>query len=570
MRRRAAFTLIEIVFAILITVIILGGFMVFGRSSSSTIEATAVRALLLNMRQTLDSRMGEISRVEPTYGDITVASSSMLEFRKRRAISATACGYAGGVLSIDILAEERASVTVGDSLMVRVNAGSLDTTAGRWAVAPITSVTTSTGCNGKTILQASIPAPTPAANEIGAAAQVRIWSNRRYQVTKISTDSGFAMVETINGATPSRVFAYVSDSNVFQYYADLAGTVAASSTPQIRLVRVTMQPYGRDRRERVLLSREQMEFPVGAAGTPMLGGTVITTPGTFTPLARCTTPGATNYGDTRNPCTFPVVCSSPLYEQQVYSCGAGYSGELVYQRDKNPAPDCSWGGWYVASDSCQQIVCSSPTSYSWQTACGAPYSSGTITWQQDKDPAAGCAYGTAYQVANSCVMAVPGCTDPTATNYNPSATVNNGTCTYACTATVTQQTYDCSYIGHPDWTGSVTMQFTNYSPNGCAANTNEMLANTCTAPAPTIYRSCSVWAMDDYSTFQIVYAIGGPGGMYMVTSISGYWQVQTWLYDANTGAWLGIEYGATVPYTTYTATPPYETWTVGGPPPTCP
>ena len=38
----------------------------------------------------------------------------------------------------------------------------------------------------------------------------------------------------------------------------------------------------------------------------------------------------------------------------------------------------------------------------------------------------------------------PGCTDPTATNYNPFATSDDGSCTYACTAAPYFEDFDAS------------------------------------------------------------------------------------------------------------------------------
>ena len=53
----------------------------------------------------------------------------------------------------------------------------------------------------------------------------------------------------------------------------------------------------------------------------------------------------------------------------------------------------------------------------------------------------------------------------TAANYNPLATVDNGTCTPVCTSSVqTSFSTDCTLAGHPaTWTGTVTQSRTIYT-----------------------------------------------------------------------------------------------------------
>ena len=64
----------------------------------------------------------------------------------------------------------------------------------------------------------------------------------------------------------------------------------------------------------------------------------------------------------------------------------------------------------------------------------------------------------------SCIYPVYGCTDPTATNYNPSATVNDGSCLY------------CTY-------GCIDSTATNYNPLA-TCNDNSCIY-TCGSPQPT-------------------------------------------------------------------------------------
>jgi hypothetical protein len=45
--------------------------------------------------------------------------------------------------------------------------------------------------------------------------------------------------------------------------------------------------------------------------------------------------------------------------------------------------------------------------------------------------------GIYYGSCDTCVVAVPGCTDSTATNYDPLANTDDGSCLYGCSAPIT-------------------------------------------------------------------------------------------------------------------------------------
>jgi prepilin-type N-terminal cleavage/methylation domain-containing protein len=470
------FTLLEVAMAMAMVAILAMAVFGFTRGTFMTLESTTGRALTSSQRQVMDVRVGEVARIAPQYGDLTTASVSTLTFRKRHAISATACAYTSGSLTVDVMANEASNLAIGDSLMVRVGQNTADTTDDTWAYARLTNVTLAAGCGRPTTLTATLASP-PADAAIRPGASVRFWSVRSYTATQIATDSGYALIETINGGSPTRLFSFFSSPNVFAY---LDGTGApAASASAVRLVRATFNPYLWQNRARQVGLRENLEWAIRADDDPVLAGTIVITPGVAVAQARCTTPGATNFGDTRNVCTFPAVCAAPLAQYTTTTCAAGYSGTVTYESDKGAAPGCAWGGWYAISNTCALLPCS-PTSTSFSTGCGAGYT-GAITWQQNAGPAPGCVPGAAYQVANSCVALVYGCTNPAATNYNPVATADNGSCAY-CVAPATTATSSTN-------SAACGAGFTGTQSQTCTTTTSW----TCPGPASSSSTACGGW-----------------------------------------------------------------------------
>jgi prepilin-type N-terminal cleavage/methylation domain-containing protein len=513
-RRNASpgFTLLEIAMAMAMVAILAMAVFGFTRGTFMTLESTNSRALTSSQRQIVDVRVGEVARIAPQYGDLIAAGGSALTFRKRHAISATACAYATGSLTVDLMAKEAANLVIGDSLMVRVGQNTADTTDDTWAFARLASVTTAAGCGRPTTLTATLASP-PADAAIRSGASVRFWSTRSYAATQIATDSGYALIETVNGGSSTRLFSFFTSPNVFTY---LDGTGAAAATPSaVRLVRATFNPYLWQNRARQVGLRENLEWAIRADDDPTLAGTVVITPGAATAQARCTTPGATNFGDTRNVCTFPAVCAAPLSQFTTTACGAGYSGSINYESDKGAAPGCAWGGWYAISNTCALLPCS-PASTTYTTGCGAGYT-GSITWQQDAGAAPGCVFGGAYQIGNSCVVAVVyGCTNPAATNYNPLATSDNGSCTLPCvlpspnpssTPSTSYAACGAGYTGTQSQTCTTTTSWTCPGPSSSSSTAcGGWDRSGCVAsppPPPTVVSSfsCNLYLWEDLSGF---------------------------------------------------------------------
>ena len=103
------------------------------------------------------------------------------------------------------------------------------------------------------------------------------------------------------------------------------------------------------------------------------------------------------------------------------------------------------------------------------------YAPGALTLQYDLSSYAGgnptvtlqasCKYGDVYSggayndmvwVDNLCIIsAVPGCTDSTASNYNPAATQDDGSCTYTCATLGLDEVFVNLYDSYGDgWNGN--------------------------------------------------------------------------------------------------------------------
>jgi hypothetical protein len=378
---------------------------------------------------------------------------------------------------------------------------------------------------------------------------VRFWSVRSYSATQIATDSGYALIETVNGGSATRLFSFFSAPNVFTY---LDGTGAAAATPSaVRLVRATMNPYIWQNRARQVGLRENLEWAIRADDDPVLAGTIVITPGVAVVQPRCTTPGATNFGDTRNVCTFPAVCAAPLSQFTTTTCGAGYSGAINYESDKGAAPGCAWGGWYPISNTCALLPCS-PLSTTYSTGCGAGYT-GSITWQQNAGPAPGCVPGGAFQIANTCVsVIVYGCTNPGATNYNPAATVDNGSCVVACVAPGSSSSSSTN-------SAACGAGFTGTQVQSCTTTTSW----TCPGPSSSASTSCGGWDRSGCVASAPYIIRQGTCTWYNWVDFDGYGNWKVVSYSQYNVFWSD---GATNYGTVIQGGPTLATWLAGQPP----
>jgi hypothetical protein len=150
--------------------------------------------------------------------------------------------------------------------------------------------------------------------------------------------------------------------------------------------------------------------------------------------------------------------------QAACGCGDGSGGGDGNSGDDGGSTwDCTMGGCYdlgtgtgayTSLIACQANCvdstpgCTDPTAFNYNAS--ATIDDGSCTY-----PASGCTDPTAtnYDPAaivddGSCTYSISGCTDPTATNYNPAATVDDGLCipyTYGCTDPIATN-YDLTAI----------------------------------------------------------------------------------------------------------------------------
>ena len=96
-----------------------------------------------------------------------------------------------------------------------------------------------------------------------------------------------------------------------------------------------------------------------------------------------------------------------------------------------------------------------------------------------------------YGVDNVCWGVVGGCTDSTATNYNPSATVDDGSCVYACTDN--ELTLSMTDSFGDGWNGNV---WNLYDQSGAVVGTATLLSGTAGTETFCIPDGCLTWDCD--------------------------------------------------------------------------
>ena len=89
------------------------------------------------------------------------------------------------------------------------------------------------------------------------------------------------------------------------------------------------------------------------------------------------------------------------------------------------------------------------TAWDYMDSWGYKDSSGTVSFSGGNWIFGGvnCTDGSTTTFNSTCpypLCPFPGCTDPTATNYNPFATSDDGSCTFACTAAPYSENFDAS------------------------------------------------------------------------------------------------------------------------------
>ena len=200
-------------------------------------------------------------------------------------------------------------------------------------------------------------------------------------------------------------------------------------------------------------------------------------------IVGCTDPSASNYNSSAN--TSPNPGSN--LECQYYNFGCTDPSAFNY----DPASTQDNG-------SCLYYGCTNPaaSNYGWGTNNSNTWSvtnTGDIYVNPTAPITLGYTSGSAFDDGSCIIVAVvAGCMDPTAANYNPSVTVDNGSCLYVgcsylqtswnlqATATfgytLTANTYTSSSLVletfvqtpgvHPDWMGTQIIQGVNFTDDG--------------------------------------------------------------------------------------------------------
>ena len=89
-----------------------------------------------------------------------------------------------------------------------------------------------------------------------------------------------------------------------------------------------------------------------------------------------------------------------------------------------------------------------------------------------------------YNQCEACAEAIEGCTDPTANNYNPEATIDDGSCTYDCMPLMA--TFDTNGCNDGEGTFSIDINVTDLGMSGPYTVTNSLNADEATIDATGI------------------------------------------------------------------------------------
>jgi len=255
---------------------------------------------------------------------------------------------------------------------------------------------------------------------------------------------------------------------------------------------------------------------------------------TSSPVSGCTDSTATNYNPLATvddgSCTYPTILTITTTvcngASSVQMTGPWWSwnptggpiavdnGDSTWTFTFNPAPTANMEYLLVVDGVQENLVAANTISGNWSCTPITDYwSYANREWVVGSGNVSN-VYGT----CDSCVVAVSGCTDSTATNYNPLATVDDGSCTYCvygcmdttqfnynpfatcddgscipiiygCTDSTAINYYaaantnngNCVYCTY----GCTDPLATNYNPLATCDNGSCTYGTTCTSPVPT-------------------------------------------------------------------------------------
>ena len=86
-----------------------------------------------------------------------------------------------------------------------------------------------------------------------------------------------------------------------------------------------------------------------------------------------------------------------------------------------------------------------------------------------------CSYTESFTV--ECMVPVPGCTDPTASNYDPLATVDDGSCVFPCDGGLTYDANRGVFVSTVPYTNFIELKIDNIVSDDCGANPISMISN---------------------------------------------------------------------------------------------
>jgi len=157
----------------------------------------------------------------------------------------------------------------------------------------------------------------------------------------------------------------------------------------------------------------------------------------------CTDPAATNYDPNAafddGSCTY-ASCTN-LYLSMYDSFGDGWNGNTFTLT--NSAGVVSFSATLATGATGMDSVCLPDDCYT--VACGGGSWGAEVTWSLADGSGAVLASGGSPASGSVCLPAIFGCTDPAASNYDPTANTNDGSCLYPCIAGDTTESFEANF-----------------------------------------------------------------------------------------------------------------------------